>query len=70
MIRMTINKTLLATSYNPPVVDPVENVKQDEDGRRNPHCPGVNVVHQGLFPLCETHRNLLERELISYVLPP
>ena len=52
MIMMTRNKAPQATSYNTPVVDPVENVKQDEDWRRNPHCPGVNVVHQGLFSLC------------------
>ena len=57
MIMMTMNT--MVTSYNPPVVDPVENVKQDEDGRRNPHCPGVYVVHQGLLSLGEPDRNVL-----------
>ena len=56
------------TSYkNKPVVDPVEYVEENEDWRRNPHCPGIDVVYQGLFSLGEAHRNVLERGVGQYV---
>ena len=41
-----------------PIVDPVDTVEDNEDWRRNPHGPSINVVNYRLFTNGKAYRNL------------
>lgn len=45
-----------------PVSHPVDYVEEDEDGGRDPHRPGVNVVHKSLLPSCQPDLHVLQRQ--------
>ena len=47
------------------VGDPVDNVEDDEDWRRDPHRPGVDVVHQELLARGQTELDMLDRRLVQ-----
>ena len=42
------------------VGDPVAKVPEYKYRGSKPHCPGVNIVHQRLFMLCEADRYILQ----------
>lgn len=42
------------------VGDPVHGVEHHEHGRRDPHGPGVDVVHERLLPRRQAELNVLK----------